>query len=546
MMIDTEAGTPEGVAGAATAAPTRVQRADRRPAVVLAVLLAVAVPIIVSSKAAAPWFIGDDWGLLVGRSMTRPGDWFRPQNGHWSTVPLAIYHGLYSLVGVRHYWVFRAAIALTHVTIVVLTWLLARRLVGSSWLALLTVLPLMLLGAAPTNLVSPIQVSQSGSLAFGLGMLLLVDHDGRLDRRDAAAVGLGVLSLASSGMGPIVVLVVGMFALLRRGWMVAAVLMSILMGTYALWWKVAGGASATKSVLDPDTMVRWVYQGMTATFSLPTQSSLSGLLLAGIVVAGMAQLVRSRGWRTFRGTDGLLPALIGGALLNFAAVSTQRWYLGPEYARADRYVYVAVVLLLPVMAVAFQQLAGGRSWLAMVLALPLLLGIPANTARLFRDPAFQFASLEVLFTGAVADPLATQVSPELVLEPNALTGREVTIGWLLAADREHKLPPTPVLSDEQQAEIDMRLSISRQTIEPSPATACEEQTGPLRLELHRGDIVRVAQSVTLAEVVDGRAGDAIPYALHPLFSLADHLVAEVPSITVDIDVPGDKRFTICR
>ena len=545
-MIDTDAGTPEGATEPTTGATALVQRADRRPAVVLAVLLAVAVPVIVSSKAADPWFIGDDWGLLVGRSMTRPGDWFRPQNGHWSTVPLLVYHGLYSLVGVHHYWVFRAAIALTHVAIVVLTWLLARRLGVSPWLALLTVLPLILMGAAPTNLVSPIQVSQSGSVAFGLGMLLLVDHDGRLDRRDGAAVGLGVLSLASSGMGPIMVLVVGMFALLRRGVMVAAVLMSIVMGTYVLWWKVAGGASSTNSELDPDTMLRWAYQGMTATFSLPTQYSLSGLVLAGIVVAGMVRLVMSRGWRTFRGTDALLLALIGGALLNFAAVSTQRWFLGPEYARTDRYVYVAVVLLLPVMAVAFQQLAGNRSWLAVVLALPLLLGMPANTARLFRDPAFRFTSLETLFTGAVASPLATQVSPELVLEPNALTGREVTIGWLLAAEREHKLPPTPVLSDEQRAEIDMRLSISRQTIEPSPATSCEEHTGPVRLELLRGDIVRVAQSVTLAEVVDGRPGTAIPYQLDPLFSPADHLVVEVPSITVDIDVPGEEPFTICR
>lgn len=545
-MIDTDAGTPEASTEPAAGATAAAPRADRRPAVVLAVLLAVAVPVIVSSKAADPWFIGDDWGLLVGRSMTRPGDWFRPQNGHWSTVPLLVYHGLYTLVGVRHYWVFRAAVALTHVSIVALTWLLIRRLVVSPWLALLTVLPLVLMGAAPTNLVSPIQVSQSGSIAFGLGMLLLVDHDGRPDRRDGAAVGLGVLSLASSGMGPIVVLVVGMFALLRRGVKVAAVLMSILMGTYVLWLKAAAGASTTNSELSADVMLRWAYQGMTATFSLPTQYSLSGLVLAGIVVAGMARLVMTRGWRTFRGTDGLLLALIGGALLNFAAVSTQRWFLGPGYARSDRYVYVAVVLLLPVMAVAFQQLAGDRSWLVVVLALPLLLGMPSNTARLFRDPPFRFSSVEALFTGAAADPLASKVPRDLVLEPNTFTGREVTIGWLLAAKREHKLPPTPVLSDEQRAEIDMRLSISRQTIEPSPATSCEERTGPVRLGMRRGDIVRVARSVTIAEVVDGRPGTAVPYDLDPLFSPADHLVVEVPSITVDIEVPGDGPFTICR
>ena len=544
-MIDTDPGTPAATTPT-TEPPTPVKRADRRPAAVLAVLLAVAVPIIVTSRAADPWFIGDDWGLLVGRSMTRPGDWFRPQNGHWSTVPLLVYHGLYSVVGLRHYWVFRAAVALIHVAIVVLTWHLVRRLVSSPWLALLTVMPLILMGAAPTNLVSPIQVSQSGSIAFGLAMLLLVDHDGRLDRRDGAAVGLGLLSLASSGMGPIIVLVVGMFALLRRGVRVAAVLMSILMGTYVLWWKVAGGASATGSELDPVMMLRWIYQGMTATFSLPTQHSLSGLALAGIIVAGMVRLVLTRGWPTFRGTDGLLPALIAGALLNFAAVSTQRWFLGPDYARADRYVYVAVVLLLPVMAVAFQQLAGSRWWLAVLLALPLLLGMPPNVARLFREPTFQFQSVETLFTGAVADPLATQVSPDLVLKPDTFTGREVTIGWLLAAKRENKLPPPPTLSQEQRDEIDMRLSISRQTIEPTPTTSCEERTGPARLDLRRGDVVRVAQSVTLAEVVDGQPGTAVPYQIDALFSPADHLVVEVPSITVDVDVPGDTPFTICR
>ena len=50
---------------------------------------------------------------------------------------------------------------------------------------------LVFFGSGYQNIVLPFQMSLVGSLAFGLGHLLLADHDGPVDRRDAFGLAAG-------------------------------------------------------------------------------------------------------------------------------------------------------------------------------------------------------------------------------------------------------------------------------------------------------------------------------------------------------------------
>ena len=49
------------------------------------------------------WFIADEWAFLADRDGGDLGDLLRPQNEHWSTIPILVYRGLWHVVGLRSY-----------------------------------------------------------------------------------------------------------------------------------------------------------------------------------------------------------------------------------------------------------------------------------------------------------------------------------------------------------------------------------------------------------------------------------------------------------
>src|SRR5690606_38776400 len=92
-----------------------------------------------------------------------------------------------------------------------------RRAGVGPWLATAAVLGLLLFGAGEDNIVWAFQITLVGALALGLVHLLLLDHDGPLDRRDAAGLAAGTLALMCSGIGLLMAMLAGGAALLRRG-----------------------------------------------------------------------------------------------------------------------------------------------------------------------------------------------------------------------------------------------------------------------------------------------------------------------------------------
>ena len=81
---------------------------------------------------------------------------------------------------------------------VVLLYVYLRRRI-EDWLALGAVLPLLFMGTAYEDLLTPFQIGYFGSMAFGLGALLAIER--RDDRGDAGACLLLVASLSFSSLG---------------------------------------------------------------------------------------------------------------------------------------------------------------------------------------------------------------------------------------------------------------------------------------------------------------------------------------------------------
>ena len=90
------------------------------------------------------------------------------------------------------------------------------------WTSALAASVFALFGAGAQNLLWAFQVTFTGALVLGLVHLLLADHDGPLDRRDWLGLAAGFLGLMCSGVAVTMVFVVGVAALLRRGWRITS------------------------------------------------------------------------------------------------------------------------------------------------------------------------------------------------------------------------------------------------------------------------------------------------------------------------------------
>ena len=85
----------------------------------------------------------------------------------------------------------------------------------------------VLLGAGYENLLWAFQIGFIGSVAFGLGVLLLVNHDGRWGWRDVAGWFLSLAGLMFSGISVTMVTVAGLTVLMRRGVRQAALTVAV-------------------------------------------------------------------------------------------------------------------------------------------------------------------------------------------------------------------------------------------------------------------------------------------------------------------------------
>lgn len=282
-------------------------------------------------------------------------DLFAPHNEHWSTLPILVFRGLFSLFGVRTYLPYLAVLIVLHVAVAHLLWLAMRRLDVDPWLSTALSAAFLVLGAGTEDLTWAFQIGFVGSLAFGLAATLLADQgDGYTWRRVAMTWALSVAALMCSGIGVTMVAVAAVTAWLRHGLRSGAVVAAVPAAVYVLWFAVIGhqGLSGTPVTRSSLTVVpQYIWTGVTATIDRA-----SGFTGAGGVIA-----IGILGWLLFRRREcfarPMAFAAAAGAVMFFALNGIVRASLGPNEAASPRYLYVSTALLVPVIGWMITQLA---------------------------------------------------------------------------------------------------------------------------------------------------------------------------------------------
>jgi hypothetical protein len=376
------------------------------------------------------WFRADDWAFLIGKDGGSFQDLFREQHEHWNTVPIVVYRVWWHIFGL-HYTAYLLPVVLLHLTAGVLLRTIMIRAGVGAWMATLVASTVVLLsGSGSDNIIWAFQMGFTGSLVCGLAYLLLTDHDGPFDRRDAAGLCLGLIGLMCSGVGVTMVLVVGVFTLLRRGWRIALVHVVPLAAAFVAWFTLFERRTYADSggKVEPAAVLRFIGRGSYTSLERITRAPGGALVLLAVLVAGLGMAWWGLPRSELRRRAAAPAALLLGALSFLAVVGVGRGpTLTSHYATISRFVHVVVVLGACALAVALDAIVR-RAWvLGPVVALLLTVGMVRNVQDL--SPAVPGGRRPAVLAAASVPALRT--SPA-ALRPFAGRIGEglITAGWL--------------------------------------------------------------------------------------------------------------------
>lgn len=436
-----------------TTAPDAGDPAGRRWLLVHLAGLAVAGVILVWFNR-NQWFFGDEWEFFVNRGFVDPAlGLFTPHNEHWSTIPIVVYVALRDTVGIGSYLPYISVLIAVHLALTHLLWRAGRR--AGVTLPILTVgtWVFALLGAGSENLLWAFQIGFVGSLAFGWGAALIVDHGDRFTRRDWWAIGLLVCSLMCSGIGIPAVAMVVLLALARarhpvRPLIVGGVPTAVFLVWYLVvpqWDRPDWQTPAKEGAL---AVGKFVVKALAGVLSGGLSGTTTGLSL----IVSLALLAAVAGWAVvavignIRNRPTAVRAAIAVAGLGAAAGFFLLSAFGRAQADQGRYVYVATAFALPGLLLALAALARPR-W-AQITVCVALCGVLVINVLTLRRSAIEEGARE------------------------AIARETVQSATSMVADGEHAISqqPDPVYDPDVWV-LSMRELIEAGDLVPGPATA---------------------------------------------------------------------------
>lgn len=355
-----------------------------------------------------PW--GDEWNFISDREGLGVDQLLGQHNGHLVVLPVLIYKFIIGVFGIGVMWPFYALSVGLHLAVACLVFVFIRRR-ANPWLALMAGLIVMFMGTGGENIIWSFQIGMLGSMAAGIGALLVFESgDSRAVRVGSAS--LLAVSIAFAGTGVIFLIGLSLYMFWtehRRKAFAVAVVPGVL---FALWFLVFG--------LDfkPDREL-WAVVRFAVEMTMYAFGGLIGLdanwgrVAAVLAFVGLF-VALSRDERIEPKTA----VLVAMPVAFWVLTATQRaGWSGPE---ATRYVYVGVILiLLAASQVARPQQFTQGGWLCIwaLFAVSLASNAQAlkDTAGIFRG---HYAHFRADMTAAtIAGPDAARVSQFDVFDP---------------------------------------------------------------------------------------------------------------------------------
>jgi hypothetical protein len=331
-----------------------------------AVAASTAVLLIFQSRLT---FFVDDWEFLLDRRGFSAAVFLNPHNDHIAIAPVAIYKGLLELFGMSSALPFAVVGTLVFELSVVLLFVYLRRRVGV-WPALLGSVLILFLGAAWYDLLWSFQIGFSGSVAAGIGALLLLERDDRKGDLGACALLVVATSFSELGVpfvvGALVYAVLGPSPWLRRlRRLYVGLVPLVLYGLWYLGWGHKGPHTASIHNLlhSPKFVFDAISENLASLFGLATPLNSHhvgpnniGLNWGRILFAIAIVLAIWRLWRVrWRPSHWLWVALAAGASFWFLTALN-----AVPYARtptSGRYQYPGAIFVLLIAA---ELLRGAR------------------------------------------------------------------------------------------------------------------------------------------------------------------------------------------
>ena len=220
--------------------PARLGRRD--PVVLLLGAGAAASAAVLLALGSKLTFLLDDWEFLLYRPGFTAHSILDPHGEHISIAPILIYKALLATVGMESSVPYLAVdVALVVATAVLLFVYLRRRV--DPWLALLAAALILTLGPAYDDLLWDFQMGFTGSLACGLGAILMLERGDR--RGDMLACGLLTAGVTFSSLGLPFIVAAAVDVALREDRLRRLFVFAVPALLYAVWWAGWGHTADT-------------------------------------------------------------------------------------------------------------------------------------------------------------------------------------------------------------------------------------------------------------------------------------------------------------
>jgi hypothetical protein len=351
------------------------------------------------------WFFQDEWDFLVRRGLgfapaSHRSIWF-PHNEHWSTLPILLWRAIYGLFHLGSYWPYLVPLLLVQMVVMHLVWRWCLRAGVDPWVATAASALAGFLGAGASDFLSAFQVTFVASVMFGLIAIDLVE---RPDQRADAPASVALLaSLMCSTVGDAMVVASAVVLFARRPPRRALGVLALPVASYAIWFAALGRPSISApqdhfSLTTLTTLPGYIWfslsTGLGVTFNYTDAGAALVIGLAAWVIWHMRAL-----WQDNPSALGLCAAAVAfWALAGLGRDTTA----GASTAIVSRYVYVGVVVLIPVMAKLLSSVSGypAARLAVVVLLVATAVGDAGQAQSAAASTVAQESGLKVALAGA--------------------------------------------------------------------------------------------------------------------------------------------------